>query len=55
MNRTKLPHNRRAKTALGYVAQLLRCWTVVQEVQGLIPTLTKIFLSLIILILRKLK
>ena len=30
-----------AQTALGYVAQWLRCWTVRQEVQGSIPTLGK--------------
>ena len=35
-----------AQTALGLVAQWLRCWTVVQEVQGLIPALGKNFFSL---------
>ena len=46
LKRMIVPQNRSAQTVLGYVAQWLRCWTVVQEVQGLIPALGKKFFSL---------
>ena len=46
LKRMIVPQNRIAQTALGYVAQWLRCWTVVQEVQGLIPALGKTFSAL---------